>query len=235
MAATKTDGGAQFTAKAYLIVPDPEQPSTWKVRVEETPGKVTVAQLGRAAAALTKGFRGNKVQASAEEIAAAKRKLRGLYRKMDAEPPEALAEMNLSEFTLAEISEVEQGDGQPLVLKNVPVILAGVSRNRRRYSAAVLQRDGPGCFEASPGFLCNHRAEAKDVTRLAGVWRNVRFDGAALRADFHASPEKTAEVRHALWAARELGGDRVGVSIDTHGSLRAERLESGMVHEVTSL
>ena len=80
--AKKTDMGMEFSSAAYLHVPDASKSSTWKLRVEESPGKVTVAQLGRAAAALGKGFRGNKVQLSAEERAAALRKLRGHYRRM---------------------------------------------------------------------------------------------------------------------------------------------------------
>lgn len=83
----KTEAGQQFSRNAYLIVGNAEQTSTWKVRVEESPGKVTVAQLGRAYAALTKGFRGNKVEASEEQIQAALKKLKSLYRKMDAPWP----------------------------------------------------------------------------------------------------------------------------------------------------
>ena len=57
--AMKTDGGKQYPSSAYLVVPDADQPSGWKLRVWETPdSKVTTAQLGRAAAALGSGFRG---------------------------------------------------------------------------------------------------------------------------------------------------------------------------------
>jgi len=77
---TKTDGGQEFTADAYLYVPDPESPSTWKLRIEETPGKVTVAQLGRAAAALGPGFRGQRVELPPDERRKAAKKLIGLYR-----------------------------------------------------------------------------------------------------------------------------------------------------------
>src|SRR3990172_10638895 len=80
--AMKTEGGMSFSSSAYLVVGDPNKTSTWKLRIEETPGKVTKAQLGRAAAALGKGFRGNRVQLSSEERASALRKLRGKYRGM---------------------------------------------------------------------------------------------------------------------------------------------------------
>lgn len=78
--AKKTENGQEFSSSAYLVVPDPAKPSTWKLRIEESPGKVSKAQLGRAAAALGKGFRGNKVQLSSADRAAAMRKLRSRYR-----------------------------------------------------------------------------------------------------------------------------------------------------------
>lgn len=85
MAKKKTEGGREFSSSAYLVVPDPDLPSTWKLRIEEEPGKVTPAQLGRAAAALGPGFRGNKVSLTKEERASALRKLRGLYKSHDVE------------------------------------------------------------------------------------------------------------------------------------------------------
>jgi cation transport regulator ChaB len=82
-AVTKTEGDFEFTADAYLYAPDPEKPSTWKLRIEEEPGKVTVAQLGRAAAALGPGFRGQRVDLEPDERRAAARKLIALYREQN--------------------------------------------------------------------------------------------------------------------------------------------------------
>jgi hypothetical protein len=82
----KTENGERFGKSAYLLG-DPDRPTTWKARVEETPGHVTVAQLGRAYAALTKGFRGNKVDAPEDAKAEALRRLRGLYRTHGARWP----------------------------------------------------------------------------------------------------------------------------------------------------
>ena len=92
--ATKTEDGKEYNSSAYLVVPDPDKPSTWKLRIQETPGKVTVAQLGRAAAALSSGgFRGNPVQLSGGERKKAKAKLRGLYTShgvAEADIPDAV-------------------------------------------------------------------------------------------------------------------------------------------------
>jgi cation transport regulator ChaB len=61
-APTKTEGGMEFTADAYLYVPTPHKPGLWKLRIEESPGEITRRQLGRAAAALGPGLRGQRVE-----------------------------------------------------------------------------------------------------------------------------------------------------------------------------
>jgi hypothetical protein len=59
---TKTEGGDSFPAADYAYVPDAESPSTWKLRLTESPGKLTVIQVARAITALQpSGFRGQKV------------------------------------------------------------------------------------------------------------------------------------------------------------------------------
>mgnify|MGYP000228477299 CR=1 FL=1 len=83
---TKIERGMEFGPEAYLYVPDPDEPSTWKLRIEETPGKITVAQLGRAAAALGPGFRGQRVDLPSEEdYRECARKLIRLYRDIGVE------------------------------------------------------------------------------------------------------------------------------------------------------
>jgi len=56
----KTENGMQFPAEAYAYVPDPESPSTWKLRLWKDPEKKeTARQVGVAIAALGPvGFRG---------------------------------------------------------------------------------------------------------------------------------------------------------------------------------
>jgi len=67
--ATKTDGGIQFRASDYAVVPDVEKPSTWKLRLAEgNSGNFTVAQVARAITAMQPGgFRGQKVELTPEE------------------------------------------------------------------------------------------------------------------------------------------------------------------------
>ncbi len=94
----KTDGGEQFPKEAYLYVPDATKPSTWKLRIWETPeSKVTRAQLGRAAAAFSSGgFRGNKVELPSGDVASVKSKLVSLYKK------EGVSKDEIPEYLLEE-------------------------------------------------------------------------------------------------------------------------------------
>jgi hypothetical protein len=86
----KTEGGVQYPKEAFLYVPDAAKPSTWKLRIWETPeAKVTRRQLGRAAAAFSSGgFRGQKVELPSEDVGKVKAKLVSLYKKDGASKEE---------------------------------------------------------------------------------------------------------------------------------------------------
>ena len=105
--ATKREQGEDWEMSAFLHHPDPDKPSEWKLRIKEmVDGKkqVTKAQLGRAAAALGKGFRGNRVQLSAEDRASAVRKLKAEYRKMgvaDEDMPSMMSDSSQNKNTPA--------------------------------------------------------------------------------------------------------------------------------------
>ncbi len=82
---TKTDNGQQFSRSAYLYTPSDEV-SEWKLRIEATPGSITKAQLGAAAAALSSGgFRGQRVSIPTEDKEKAAKRLISEYRKLDVE------------------------------------------------------------------------------------------------------------------------------------------------------
>ena len=88
-AAVKTDGGAQYPPEAYLVTPDLQKPSGWRLRTWESPEKkVTRKQLGRVSAAFSPGGHGgNRVDLPDDTTRQAKLDLRGLYRSIDV--PEA--------------------------------------------------------------------------------------------------------------------------------------------------
>ena len=111
-AKTATQDGEDYPAEAFAYVPDPEKPSTWKLRLWESPSlKVTVAQLGRAAAAFSAGgFRGNKVELTDAEAKAAKAKIRAAYKKFGTKTediPESVKEQLLAAGVLVEYTDGE--------------------------------------------------------------------------------------------------------------------------------
>jgi len=123
----KVENGMEFTADAYLYVGDPEKPSTWKLRIEETPGNITRAQLGRAAAALGPGFRGNRVDLPAEDRKKCAKKLIALYRKLevpDEEIPEYLFLMADMQVPTKAVKVVEDDKGNVYV-RGYAVVFGG--------------------------------------------------------------------------------------------------------------
>jgi DNA-binding ferritin-like protein len=98
-AATKRENGEDFPAAAFAYVPDPEMPSTWKLRLwDSIADKATVAQVSRAASALTSaGFRGNKVQIPSADLPAVKAKIRSAWKEVngpDRELPAVLKDFS---------------------------------------------------------------------------------------------------------------------------------------------
>lgn len=78
----KTEDGQQFPASDYAYVPDPDKPSTWKLRLTKTPGGTPDAGIvGAAIAALGKGFRGEKVQIPSGDLPKVKAKVRAAWSK----------------------------------------------------------------------------------------------------------------------------------------------------------
>lgn len=103
-AATKTEDGIEFKASDYAVVPDPEKPSTWKLRLaEKSSGDFTVAQIARAITAMQPGgFRGQRVEFAPGDKEQAISRIRATIGK--AKPDKEQRE-NLEE-RLAKIKEV---------------------------------------------------------------------------------------------------------------------------------
>ena len=93
---TKEENGSSFPAAAYAYVPDPNEPSTWKLRLWEDPDKkVTAKQVGMAVAALGAGFRGNKAEIPADDLPKVKEKILSAWKQAnpdakDDDVPDAL-------------------------------------------------------------------------------------------------------------------------------------------------
>jgi len=83
--ATKTIGGTEYPASAFLVTEDPDSPSTWHLPVKNPDGTPNHRLMGAAWAALHGGYRGQKYAGPGKTEAI--RKLRTLYRDEDMETP----------------------------------------------------------------------------------------------------------------------------------------------------
>lgn len=100
--ATKTEDGAEYPPEAFAYVPDPDKPSTWKLRLWESPDlKLTARQVGMTVAALGAGFRGQRVQIPSADLPGVKNKVLAAWKEThDAEHdeiPEALMHKSTSQ------------------------------------------------------------------------------------------------------------------------------------------
>ena len=133
---------------------------------EDAEKKITKAQLGRAAAALSPGgYRGNKVQIPEADIAGVKRKIRAAYRALGVEDddiPRWVKESETREFLndFVSLTEAKFDKGRA----TVTVIKPGFNATSDRYyPAEVLKRDY-GIFEGQKMYA-DHPTEAEDKER----------------------------------------------------------------------
>ncbi|MGD0020822.1 MAG: hypothetical protein ABSC54_00820 [Smithellaceae bacterium] len=104
---TQKEGGVDYPATAYLYVPDPKSPSTWKLRYKNyIDGKLQLdpAQLGKAVAAFSPGgFRGQKVEMPEADKKKVMAKIRSIYTKTlktkEADLPETLRSVQDMSFS----------------------------------------------------------------------------------------------------------------------------------------
>ena len=231
---TKRENGYDWSARWYLYVPDSNKPSTWKLRIGQlVNGKpqITRSQLGAAAAALGKGFRGQKVQLPGDAKKKAISKLRGLYRRLGVK----------NEDMPPHIREWREGETEDLLFEDMgaflktqidrdsrtihDVVLAGpISKNGRRYLTNALA-EAVGLYENVRVFL-NHPTEetlkngARDVRDLAGYVTEARINEGKVKGTLHVLPS-------AMWLfdIAESKPDLLGMSHVARGVLRKEKKE----------
>ncbi len=165
--AVKTEDGIEFPSQAYAYVPDVETSSGWKLRLwEDLENKITRAQLGRAAAALSPGgFRGQKVAIPSADLPAVKRKIRAEYRKLDVpdeEIPRWVRENETREIiqNYVPLTEAKFDKGRATVI----VIKPGFNATEDRYYPAEMLKRDYGIFE-NQKMYADHPTEEEDQAR----------------------------------------------------------------------
>lgn len=162
-AATKREQGEDFPAAAYAYVPDPQSPSTWKLRLwDSLDNKETAQQVGRALAAIGPGFRGQKVSIPSKDMAGVKRKILGAWRKTHesgAEVPSILKQeksMDIEELTKrledmeAEVTTLKADKESLTTERDEALAKAGMSDAEKAYMNGMDQKKRPAFMAMSP-------------------------------------------------------------------------------------
>lgn len=226
----KTENGMQFPAEAYAYVPDPESPSTWKLRLWEDPEKKeTARQVGMAIAALEPvGFRGNRVEIPKEDLPKVIAKIKAAWKKVhpdasDDDLPPVLREgahkddtqdgTRLLEYTTS-ANVALRVDRERGIIHGVK-ILGLESANRRTYSRDALQR-AVGLYEGK-AVNVDHipSGQLRSYRDRIGKLVNVHMNGDGLYGDLIVNP-KHPLAEQLFWDA-EHAPENVGLSHDAQG------------------
>lgn len=230
----KTEDGVKFPAAAYAYVPDPEKPSTWKLRLwQDLNNKVTRTQLGRAAAALSPGgFRGQKVAIPAEDLPAVKRKIRAEYRKLDVEDediPRWVKESESRELVnsfipLTEATLDSKGKAKLIIIQ------PGFNATKDRYyPKEVLQRDykifeGTKMYADHPTPTEERELPERSIRAWVATLTNVRCDeNGIITGEADVIERWLMEKLDLLKQKNQL--DKMGISINAVGSATKAKVD----------
>jgi len=226
----KTENGMEFPAEAYAYVPDPDTPSTWKLRLwEDSEQKETPRQVGMAIAALSPGgFRGNRVEIPREDLPKVKAKIRAAWKKVhpDADPedmPPILREGADMDGTSEGTRLLEYSNSANLTLRvdrergviQGVKILGLASANRRTYLPEAL-REAVKLYESVAVNVDHIRSgELRSYRDRIGKLVNVRFANDGLYGDLVVNPRHPL-AEQLFWDAEHCP-ENVGLSHDARG------------------
>lgn len=167
---TKVEDGEAYLSSAYAYAPS-DNPSDWKLRLQDKTHKVTKAQLGVAAAAFSPGgFRGQKVQIPGEDISEAKRKIRAAYKSLDV-PDEEISkwvkELEVRDYiyesTSVDVTEATAGMLSKGILP-VRIIQPGFNAGKGRFYSDQSVKDAAKVFENTKMYA-NHPTPSEEKER----------------------------------------------------------------------
>lgn len=228
--ATKTEDGQEFPASDYAYVPDPDRPSTWKLRLTSRPGGPPDPRIvGMAVAALGPGFRGNRVEIPPEDLPAVKRRVRAAWLRAHPDKgPDDLPDV------LRESDAVVTVESTPVLLSEATVqrlaerpsatvrLISPGWGSSGYYSREVLQK-AANRFRPGTLMFVNHPTDREEQERPEGDLRDlagVLVTSARWQDD--PEPGLYAEVKM-LPPYRDLlreAAPYIGVSIRARGKAR---------------
>ncbi len=224
-------------AADYLVVEDPEKPSTWHLRVRRD-GKPDHGLMGAAYAALFSpgGHRGNRYEGPGREEAG--KALRALYKSEGMDWPGG-GDRLLMESRIRFGISLREGALGPTDKREVEVVCIrpGLSRNGNFYGPECLSEAVP-LFEGARAYVDHSDATLRSVRDLAGSYKKVRVgqDG-EVRATLRISKSQDW-----LWSliqeSVEEGTDLVGLSIDVQAKVAEGQVggkRARIVEHITSL
>lgn len=165
----RTQGGVTYPKSDYAYVPDPDKPSTWKLRLTKTPGgSPDPGIVGAAVAALGKGFRGNKVIIPSADLPAVKARVKAAWKQANPEKggeelPDVLKGQTM---TLQELEvQVTKQEGilatlttENNILKQERDLVIKMSKKQRKAYASMppeMQKEFMGADEAKRKTMCD--------------------------------------------------------------------------------
>jgi len=242
----KTEDGQQYPQSAFAYSPEADKPSGWKLRLWDDPEKkVTRAQLGRAAAALSPGgFRGQKVAIPSADMAAVKRKIRAEYRKLDVSDEDIPKWVKESDETRnrvfesceIDIQEVDKGNLAKGILP-VRIIKPGFNSSKERYYTENAVRDAAVIFDGAKMYA-DHPAKGDRPERSMRDWAATLHD---TRVSESGNAVGMAHI-HAGWLKEMVvnlfeNGDlqHLGVSINAVGRGVKQVVEGTKTNVIESL
>lgn len=135
-----------------------------------------------------------------------------------------------------DLSEAQIDDGQR-ALKNVILIRAGTTLNRRHYSEDILKKSAP-LFEGIKAYDSHKIGVARQVSEITGWYSNIRYENGAIRGDRFFSRTRAGQDVFAI--AEDIVKGRAprslaGLSINAVGTGKIKKFDDGEALNVESI
>ncbi len=236
------EDGVAYPAEAYALVPDPEDPDTWRFRIKEG-ADYSMGLIQKASAYLSPGgYKGEKHQLSGTALVETKRALRHAFRAAggdEEDMPRWIREATHREL-LTGVQPLTEASLSSKGIASVVVLVPGFnSSGDRYYPKEMLARDYK-VFEGAKMYA-DHPTAAEDKARpersikdWVATLKNVRVDEAGRIVGEAHVIEPWLQAK--LAALRDQGLlSEMGISINAVGSATKATIEGRQTHVIETI